>query len=64
MLMDFTMRASFFRIKRTDLPWITPSLTCGSFSARCSRRRLFSCGLETRKLRPAMVCVSAVGSPW
>ena len=27
-------------------------------------RRLFSCGLETRKLRPAMVCVSAVGSPW
>ena len=41
-----------------------PSLTCGSFKARCNSLRLPSCGLVIRKLRPAMVCVRAVGSPW
>ena len=55
--------ASFLRITRTERPWIIPSLTCGSLSTRCSSLRLDSCGLCSRKLRPAMLCVSVVGSP-
>ncbi|MCS5961296.1 hypothetical protein LNP74_26295 [Klebsiella pneumoniae subsp. pneumoniae] len=60
-----SMRASFFQDQTQPiLPWITLSLTCGRLQRPLQQAAVVLLRAGNRKLRPAMVCVSAVGSPW
>lgn len=62
MLLDFLNARVLFRIRRTDLPG-SPVANLRQLQRPLQQAAVVLLRAGDRKLRPAMVCVSAVGSP-